>query len=277
MSEWQRLQALPFFKNAKVVAMTPLPGGLNHVVHKVTTDQGTVVTRQSLGQANPFSELRIQKALAALDLSANVLDSNDDTAVIEYLEGDHPTPSFWHATTLDIFAKQLRRVHEYQPKDEVSTLTLASYIKQCVITDGLTAVEQRLVVQALTALTPLYDMPLDKGLCHHDLNPLNIIVRGDHIWLIDWESVALSDVYFDLASFVVEQHLSTQQQQLFITSYFNYSGIQIKPLKLSLMQLAYTLVCWCWYIQQDNKHPVIAQRSKWFYQKLTKLTQQRLV
>ncbi len=83
-------------------------------------------------------------------------------------------------------------------------------------------------------------------LCHHDLNPYNILWQGNTPTLIDWEYSSINDRYFDLASIVVEFHLDQPMSNLFLESYFQDTAI-MNDSKLSAYKRHYQKLCAQWW------------------------------
>ncbi|NLQ18960.1 phosphotransferase [Marinomonas sp. M1K-6] len=67
-------------------------------------------------------------------------------------------------------------------------------------------------------LTPP-DVFLAPVLCHNDLNPKNILMDSEQLWLIDWEYAGVGDPLFDLAVVVKSHNLDARQTTLLLHSY----------------------------------------------------------
>ena len=80
-------------------------------------------------------------------------------------------------------------------------------------------------------------------LCHHDLNPKNILFSDD-IKLIDWEYAGVNDRYFDLASIIVEFNLNKRNETLFMRSYSKKINLK----KLYMYKIIYKDLCRLWFI-----------------------------
>lgn len=273
MANRQRLSEHPFFAGQQILSAEQLHGGLNHIVHKVITDRQTVVTRSAVTASAGFSELKLQSELAALGHTAEVLDCVNDIAVLQYLPGEHPIPGQWSNRQLTHFAKLLSDIHSFKPKSTVKTLKLESYIQQYISGYPFDKAQSKLISAASAQLWELFKRPLSPGLCHHDLNPLNIILHGDRPWLIDFEGIAYSDLYFDLAGFIVEQQLDETASLVFLNHYFTLPE-QNKVCdndKLQLMKIAYCLICWIWYLQHQQSNEQQYARTVWYENKLKAL------
>jgi thiamine kinase-like enzyme len=74
----------------------------------------------------------------------------------------------------------------------------------------------------LTALLKQLKPPeiiLPSVLCHNDLNPKNVLMDSDKLWLIDWEYCGVGDPLFDLAVVVKSHNLDARQTALLLRSY----------------------------------------------------------
>ncbi|MBJ7449571.1 MAG: phosphotransferase [Parachlamydiales bacterium] len=75
-----------------------------------------------------------------------------------------------------------------------------------------------------TLLIPLVEklertLILEIAPCHLDLHKGNFIDDGHHVWLIDWEYAAMSDPYFDLATWCSADFFSDQQMKDLVLMY----------------------------------------------------------
>lgn len=61
----------------------------------------------------------------------------------------------------------------------------------------------------------------DRVFSHNDLNPNNILCDGKRIWIIDWDAAHLNDRYIDLANLANFFVHTEEQEQLFLSAYFD--------------------------------------------------------
>ena len=92
----------------------------------------------------------------------------------------------------------------------------------------------------------------DYALCHHDLNPKNILFDKNSVKFIDWEYARVNDRYFDLASVIVEFDLNQRQKQIFLKTYFTCKE-KYEHEKLDLYIKAYKVMCKLWFHEYLNK------------------------
>jgi thiamine kinase-like enzyme len=76
-----------------------------------------------------------------------------------------------------------------------------------------------------TALTGPEHEPVP---CHNDLLAANFI-RGEQLWIVDWEYAGMGDRYFDLANFAINNGLSEAEQQQLLADYFGQGADPGQP------------------------------------------------
>jgi thiamine kinase-like enzyme len=64
--------------------------------------------------------------------------------------------------------------------------------------------------------------------CHNDLLAANFI-RGEQLWIVDWEYAGMGDRYFDLANFAVNNELGPAQHERLLAEYFGPSADPREP------------------------------------------------
>ncbi|TFV52066.1 phosphotransferase [Blastococcus sp. TF02A_35] len=58
-----------------------------------------------------------------------------------------------------------------------------------------------------------------RALCHNDLNPTNMLVSRDRVWLIDFDHVGMGDVFFDVATAAGALQLTSDAAGNFLEDY----------------------------------------------------------
>ena len=236
--------------------------GLNHLVYKVSTPKGTYIARLHPTRPTDPIEIELQNIIAKLGFTPQIIEHNQQMAIIEYIDGLHTSAHQWPDAELKQFARQLVMVHQVKPPVALPTLDLVQHLTQYRNQLVLTDIEQKQFIDVITGLKRLSPRPLTLGLCHNDLNPQNIICRQDKKYLIDWEFATLGDVFFDLAGFIVEHQLAGDKEDVFLRAYFmqdefKQSGFDATRFeveeKLELMKTAYRLICSFWHKIQNLK------------------------
>lgn len=120
---------------------------------------------------------------------------------------------------LESFAKLLQKLHRSQecfPRAPCPFQRFRRFGESEGITFPSRFIEVKNLMKELeSTLNPLAFVPT-----HLDLHPLNIMISGDHFFLVDWVNGGLSDPFLDLATFAFFQRLSDAQTISFLTHYF---------------------------------------------------------
>ncbi|MGY8813347.1 MAG: phosphotransferase [Gammaproteobacteria bacterium] len=104
------------------------------------------------------------------------------------------------------------------------------------ITDTLYQKREKLLPQ-------LTGVPRENVLCHHDPNPMNIIVTSDKIYFIDWEYAAMAWQAFDFAAFSIEWDISMDRLSV---------PTNISTEEIELAKELYVYLCELWICLQYN-------------------------
>jgi thiamine kinase-like enzyme len=166
-------------------------------------------------------------------------------AIIEFIAGFHPQSHDWSTTRLHDMAAALATIHQLQPPFELPSLDLIERLQQYRQQLDL---DQNTLFEVNETIKQIQSQTSTMGLCHNDLNPLNIICQRDKMWILDWEYAANGDIFFDLAGFIVEQQLSSDAEKMFLDAYqrHNPSDVIENGSKLEQMKNTYRLICRLW-------------------------------
>lgn len=125
----------------------------------------------------------------------------DVTRIAHALARAHTLPISEHQySVFDVIEHYLKMI-EHHGKNNISIRIEYEYLH---------ALFKRLVRPA---------MLLPKVLCHNDLNPKNVLMDDEKLWLIDWEYSGTGDPLFDLAVVAKSHNLDDKQIVLLISSY----------------------------------------------------------
>jgi thiamine kinase len=237
----------PFFSGRLIDSVTLLHGGLTHEIYKVVTGDKTVVVRTHPNRPTDLAEMSLQKAVSTLGFSPEVLTCDNKIAIIEFIDGKHISANQWPDNALKKFASQLATLHQFEPKPNLPRYLLDEQLIQYQQKFKLNAKDLQAIDKTLEQLDQLSQYPVTLGLCHNDLNPLNILCTVDKQWIIDWEFAAVGDVFFELAGFMVEHQLEKKKAELFLSAYFENQPFTTVKDKLNIMKTAYCLICRLWH------------------------------
>lgn len=225
------LQQYSIFKTQKIQSLTLLQEqGFSNTNYMLITNVSKYIVRYfKQDDIDRDFEFRVQLLGYECGVAAKPLwiDINNNIMVSEYIEGYHKA----RLNTADTkaIAILLRKLHSIAIDKKPHKLKeiLASSIELDDAFDMIGEHKPELV------------------LCHHDLNPQNIIF-GNTIKLIDWEYAGVNDRYFDLASICVEFNLNSLEEDILLVAYFDYAKT-INHEKLSAFKIIYKALCSQWW------------------------------
>lgn len=91
--------------------------------------------------------------------------------------------------------------------------------------------------------------------CHNDLNPKNVLIDDENIWLIDWEYTGMGDPLFDLAVVARSHNLTREQQAYLVESYDDSLDVEETLQKIANYSLAYSLREMIWLLLKHLTTP----------------------
>jgi thiamine kinase-like enzyme len=127
---------------------------------------------------------------------------NQNAVMMEYIQGSHKTtPSSKDIANL---ATTLKILHSIET---IQTPSIYTHIPH-----------QSAKLKSLINQTQ--NFKANSAICHNDLNINNILWQEDRIFFIDFDFACVNDIYFDLASVIVEFKLNQTKRDIFLKSYF---------------------------------------------------------
>jgi len=190
-------------RGAKV---TPLRGGASGAaVYRVEAATGAFVLKLHHGAAEEWPDkLAIQRAAAAAGVAPAIVHVDEaHRAIVSELVVDRGFAPFYfdpnrRAVALDTLGGLLRRVHELPAPPGAK---VADARKMLAAMQPDLAAAPAFVGEAI-ARALASDVPADRpvALCHNDVNPSNLVFDGARLYLLDWDTAALHDPLYDLAT-----------------------------------------------------------------------------
>ena len=80
---------------------------------------------------------------------------------------------------------------------------------------------------------------------HNDLNPANILLDGERLWLVDWETAYRNDPLVDVATLTIFIAASPELEQELLRSWLGREPDRIQRARLALMRLLARLFFGC--------------------------------
>jgi thiamine kinase-like enzyme len=223
------LDSIPELRSADRT-VEPLPGGLTNRNFKVSTPAGNYVVRLSSAESELLAINRDHEhrnsVIAAASVGAPVIGYRPEARmmVVGYIDGHTFTDgSFSVPGNLRRVAEACRRLHHgARFVNDFNMFELQRGYLELVcergfrLPTGYRSFEPQ-VEQIRTALRVQ-----DPGTvaCNNDLLAGNFVDDGQQLWLIDYEYSGNNDACFDLGNIWSECHLSLDQLEELVTSYY---------------------------------------------------------
>ena len=115
--------------------------------------------------------------------------------------------------------------------------------------------EELSYLRELFETLPRVEQSASHVVCHNDLNPKNVLIDEDDIWLIDWEYSAMGDPLFDLAVVTRSHNLTREQQITLIQSYDDSLALEETLQNVAKYSLAYSLREMTWLLLKHVTTP----------------------
>jgi thiamine kinase-like enzyme len=89
---------------------------------------------------------------------------------------------------------------------------------------------------------------------HIDPAPQNIVISNGKLFLLDWEYSGLNDPLWDVASHILESALSTAEEELFLSLYFEEKPLSVEIQQRIIMNKIFQDYLWTmWTIYKEAK------------------------
>ena len=260
------IKKLPCFNHSVVIER--IEAGQSSDCFKVTTsnEQNKVKKYFVKYEVNADffeNELKVSKEAALINLSPNVIYSDNNWLVNEFIEG----------ITLDhcLLAKKEKIKIALNLINKCDLLTASvpildvnAIINNIMSTDVFTVKQYKYVQNILNKL-PLIEIT-ERVVCHGDVNFSNVIVDKDNAWLIDFECSCLAEKEFELAMFFAINLLNVNEQFYALNVYEAINKkVKIDTGKVSSYLLCSTLINGLWYLEKAKGELFSELKTNLFY------------
>jgi thiamine kinase len=248
------------------VPLVPVLGGLSNFCWRAEADGRSHFVRlarqaaEDLG-ADHRNEHRVLDIAVAAGLAPRILRGDVEarllvTEWIDVIDGSLPLPGARARATV---ARALAKLHAIAaPQD----LRVVDFARQALeLEEALPPMrgQEGLHEAAADIFRALRGGRPRQVLCHHDLNPLNLLFdRDGRLWLVDWEYAGLGDPAFDLASYASQHGLGSRERARFAAAYAAAGGLAVDARRLEQAAWAFDYVQWLWYRVALRGHETLA-------------------
>lgn len=193
-------------------------------------------------------EFKIQKKAFKKGFASKpvYLDKNKEFMIYKFLDGKHKEKLY--KNELEDLVKTLKKLHKIKANTKV--LNLKSELKKYKYLNSTEAKKSLAICK--NELKNLEKHEKSIVICHHDLNPKNILFTKNSIKFIDWEYAGLNDSFFDLATICFEFKLSKKYRVYLLKKYLK-NFTQKDMAKLESYIKIYKHICKLWFISLSKK------------------------
>lgn len=170
---------------------------------------------KSFAKQVSYSELAAQNQLGPSVLHYNL---EDGILITEFIEGAPLAPRLLDDEDVLLqFSKALHRIHHCKSLMEDAYDPFECFERQLKQHSF-----ERYLKHTQRIKSALQSRNLKAKTCHNDIHMMNVFYdRNKNIQFIDWGDAALGDPFFDLARASIEFHLSQDQTEKFLNTYFS--------------------------------------------------------
>ena len=232
-----------------------MPGGLSNQSYRVTVANEPYVVRlanaKNAGtETDRVREIEIHQTAAEAGIAPEVLFADAELLVTRFVEAPPTSPAaFNDSRFLDTLADLLRRVHALPVCGErYDARRAAGHYEASIRGDSAL---QSMAGRCLTIIErAVIELKLDPATsdgfccCHNDIVAANLL-RGDRLWLIDWEYAADNDPFFDLAGPLAYHELGREAQLGLLSAYLGTAAPESRE-RLAIMMQLFDALNWLW-------------------------------
>lgn len=211
------------------------------------------------GMINRENEEKNSKKIAHLDIDSKLIyyDKNTGNKISEYIENGKTLNSQMAKENLEKVIYILRKLHnsgvEFDNKfdvfEEIKKYELLANKEGANFYPTYEIVKSK--VENLRK--KLKNLNLQLVSCHNDTVPENFILKGDRLFLIDWEYSGMNDPMWDLAAYSLENNFSKREEKIFLEKYFYNVIPKNEYLKVQIFKILQDFLWSIWTLVKEKK------------------------
>jgi thiamine kinase len=221
---------VPDWTNAQDISIDLLPGGMTNQNYRITVDGQRFVLRVSgpntavLG-INRHNECAITHAAARVGIAPEVVYAIEPEGhlITRFIPGHKLSRAEIQRPELSYqLAHILKRIHALPVIDATFSpfRSIESYSTAAAQLGSTFPVNFDWLLEQMYAIEQAEQVhPTPASLCHNDLVRGNLLYDTS-ITVLDWEYAGMGNIYFDLATVVLDNRLSADQEHWFLECYF---------------------------------------------------------
>jgi thiamine kinase-like enzyme len=226
----QIITRVPDWSNARVISIDLLPGGMTNQNYRITVDGQPFVLRVSgpstaLLGINRSTECAITRMAGQLGIAPEVVYCIEPEGhlITRFIPGYKLSRTDMQRPELSYHLAQiLKRIHALPPIDVTFSPfhSIEAYVSAAAqLGSSFPANFDWFLAQMYAIEQAELEHPTPASLCHNDLVRGNL-VNDTTITVLDWEYAGMGNIFFDLATVVLDNRFSADQERWFLECYF---------------------------------------------------------
>ena len=243
------------------VEVTPIAAGITNRNFRVDVDGSAYVVRlpgadTDLLGIDREAEHQAALAAAAAGVGPEVVAFLPEPGVLvtRFVGGANiPAEDLRRAEVLERVVESIRRFHACPPIPATfPVFRIVEGYRDVAASRGIRVPEEYRDAHAVaTEIEHAFRAaPAPELTCHDDLLNANLLLDGDHVWLVDFEYAGVGDPWFDLANFSINNDLDDAARELLLGRYFGEVG-ETHRARLGLMRIVSDLREAMWGVVQQ--------------------------
>ena len=225
------IDAIPEWTGRDVVAVEPLTAGITNANLKISFgDEAFVVRLMGSGTEllgiDRAAEEEAGRAAHAAGIGPEVFRALPElrALVTRFVEGTGiPQEDLRREEVLSSVVRSVRRFHACPPiRSAFPVFRIVEGYRELAASRGVpipSAFEEALQ-RARRIETAFARAPMPLTTCHNDFLNANLLLEGDHTWIVDYEYAGMGDPFFDLGNLSINNGLDDLAQELLLRLYF---------------------------------------------------------
>jgi thiamine kinase-like enzyme len=224
------IRRVPDWTHAQAISIDLLPGGMTNQNYRITVDSQPFVLRVSgpntpLLGINRRNECAITRAAGLIGIAPEVVYCSEPEGhlVTRFICGHKLSRADLQRPELSAHLAQiLKQIHALPPVDATFSpfRSIESYHTAAArLGSTFPANFDWFIAQMYTIEQAERAHPIPDSLCHNDLVRGNL-VNDTTITVLDWEYAGMGNFFFDLATVILDNRFSADQERWFLECYF---------------------------------------------------------
>lgn len=199
-------------------------------------------------------EKLVYEKIEKLNISEKIVYFNEDNGVkiSKFVHNAHQYKETPTNEQIGFVAKTIKKLHNSEikvPFGYQMFYRLSVYKKELFEDEYINSKYEKSIIKEVQKIFAKDKMVL----CHNDLVQNNLLFKFNSLVIIDWEYAGMNNPYFDLASFISENNLNAEQEELFLKKYFGSKYNQLKKRRVETFIKFLDILFYYWALYYYKK------------------------